>query len=111
MAAAHAAGSRSSSSQALSSSSLEQTTDPRKAGIHAETCRSRRRSPHAISCSGESFASSTVARSSSTFMLLEARALLVGSTWDVDDHYSNGPNIILLSPYRASEQKRLPCLP
>lgn len=35
---------------------------------HAEPCRSRTPSLHATSCYGESFASSTVARSSSTFL-------------------------------------------
>ena len=41
---------------------------PRPGRSHAEPCRSRRPSLHATSCYGESFASSTVARSSSTLL-------------------------------------------
>jgi hypothetical protein len=59
----HAAGSR---VVELTSSRPAPSTRPIRAGIHAQTCRSRRPSPRAISCYGESFASSTFARSSST---------------------------------------------
>ena len=79
---------------------------PRPGRSHAEPCRSRRPSLHATSCYGESFASSTVARSSSTLLrrfewTLRARLAL---TSRLSAHSGRQINISCFLPSCASDQ-------